>query len=265
MSSCSQLWNPATQRLIGFSSANAVITPMTPFAPTVGATYLQGVLLSKAQQAGTLTAGGTSSLTSTLVCQTAELRPDAPDDWAIVGSAPVLLSVTGNGEGRCDPFDMTQLFTGKMLARFGVATTTSGPSGPASADISLALALRSCGEMVSAWHGNVQATSTTNHYLSISNWLSAVQLSAVRAGIMVTSGLGNIQVKLAYRTAVSMKDVPSAWTPIGSFVTDASTAPVQSSLSLNSFMYVQFGIGYSVSSGTAGSGMVSVAAGIVRA
>jgi hypothetical protein len=81
---------------------------------------------------------------------------------------------------------------------------------------------------------------------------------------MVTSGIGNFQVKLAYRTAASMQDVPSVWSPLGAF-TGLNGTPPEEGLSLGSSMYVQFGLGYSVSSGTAGSGVVSVVAGVRRA
>lgn len=222
--------------------------------------FLRAIALLKAHVAGT------GNLTIELWYQTAKVRTDAPDNWArvnLVGGGSAL-TLVGNGDGCSGDVDISALTSGKMFIRFAVGYFTSAAGNAASGDVTLAVSVTQCGQMAGTWAGELSTFSTSPMRQIVTGWLPALFVEQVKAGFLISTVIGNFQCRLAYRTATSMRDVASGWTPLGTPL-NADDILADTALSIGTEMWVQFAIEYSLSSGSnLGSAYVSAAVGTRR-
>lgn len=207
--------------------------------------------------------GITGNFQARLAIQVASVRTDNP-------SAPALLETAySNSPDRCSGvLDVSASTSTPMFVRFGVAYNLSSGSTPGQADVRVDLSWPACGQAAGGGTFALLAPDTNSRYQAISGWIPAIFADIVKAAIVVTATIGNFRCQLAFRTATSVKESPSAWSSNleelwhggnGEFTTGEKT------LSVSSSMWVQIGVEYSLSSGTNGSAQVSVAAAVRRA
>lgn len=252
---CGGLSKKSQKRLNAFSTTVAYEW-FTDWLPAIGMDSAMVVLKGRA--------ASSVQFQAQVVMQTAAVRTDQPSDPITKGSAQFPATNTNYFSYNTNIMDITSNTGSVMFVRFGVAyNLVSGASVPASADVELEVAYTQCGDIVAAVTHQLATTTSTAQYIAVTGWLPRILVDKVKAGLVCNSLTGNFVFQLAYRTAETSKESPSAWTlvadatgpaPYGAGEGCTSELPV----SLGNNMWVQFGIMYKSTSGD-GQASVSVA------
>ena len=94
-----------------------------------------------------------------------------------------------------------------------------------------------------------------------SGWVPAIDADKVLAAFVISGLLNNFRCQLAYRTATTSIQSPSAWTLLEGAAyrtTNDETTTGEIVLSIGGQMFVQFGIAYSQSTAGAAPGQATV-------
>lgn len=234
---------PEQQQHLATTSTTDQVAWFVDWMPCIGIDNLKVTLKNRAVQ---------GSFQSQLVIQVAPIRTDKPDD-------PVKLdeALLGTGE-RCSGLEsIVQQTGGTFFLRVGVAfALQSGGSGLGQADVALAVSYTQCGQVVGARSLSPDCSTTADAVLPLTGWLASLLVQKVKVVTIVRSLLGGFEWKLAYRTATTSKEEPSAWTAIDqNYKVAGEFNSGEVSLTLDTVMYVQLGLLYHSSSG-AGSAQV---------
>lgn len=209
--------------------------------------------------------GLTNQFQCQLAYQTAAVRTDQPDAWSTLDQMTTVDRCTG-------VIDITSATAGKFYIRFGIAYNLSSGSTNSQADVSLQVSYDACGAIVGSTTLQLLAPDTSNYYMAVTGWIRAIDAAKVRAAILASGVVGNFQCRLTYRTAqIDPATVSDNWGTVniessphagnGEFNTGELTLPTGPGQTgrIDDKMWIQFGIQYSCSSGTAGQATVSVA------
>ena len=196
-----------------------------------------------------------------IVLQTANVLTSEPNSVQTVGAQ----QTPSSGIFNYNPgtTDISSNTSGAMFVRFGVSYEYTSGQSQCSADIELQVSYKQCGAIRGAGSFDLATSTTALRYQTVTGMVPAVEITKVKAAVSCTSLTGNFQWRVYYRTAQTTPDTVGAW----SVVTDAS-APYQAgntntgelSVSPGSNMWVQFAIGYNLSS--AGDGQASLTAAV---
>lgn len=193
-----------------------------------------------------------------IVQQVALVRTDNPEASVVKGT----LQTPTSGSFAYSPavIDISADTGPAAFVRWGVSYKYTGGQSPASGDVELEVAYTKCGEMSGAGTWQLSSTTTDMQYIAISDWMPSILVDEVKLAAICSSLTGNLQWRLAYRTAATSKSDPGAWSP----VTDTNAPYVAGEVNtgdlpvfLGADMWVQFGIAYS---STSGSGQATLAA-----
>lgn len=242
------------------SGTGLVFVPILDWAAAIGLDTLQAAIIVTAMY----TASGNTK--AQLAVQTASVRTDNPDAWAVVSVTGGGLSVVGQNHGASASLDVSGLTAAKAWVRWGVAfSMDSGGTAPGSADVTLTVAGVVLGEMIGGWRGQLTSSVTSDANIAITGWVPAIWAQKVMAALLVTSADANFRCRLRYRTAESSQSAPGSWTNTGDSNQSGNQerVAVDNALSLGSNLWVQFGLAYSSSSGTS-SADVMVSVGVRR-
>ena len=226
----------------------------TSWRPATGLDFVSAVMRIK---------NLTGNFQGRLAIQTADTRTDNPN-------APTLLEAgyTNTQDHSTGVLNVASHTAVPMFARFGVAYNLSGGGSLGAADVSLELSWVACGQMAGGGTYVIQSPNTTSHYVAVTPWIPCLHAELVKAALIVTATLGNFRCQLAYRTAATRKEFPSAWS--SNWENNAwhggngeyTTGELPPTLGTN--MWVQIGIEHQLSSGSDGEAIVSVAVGVRR-
>lgn len=235
-----------TQRMYT-NGTGLVFVPVTDWGPAIGLDTLMAAIIVTSMY----TASGNTK--AQLAVQTASVRTDAPDAWAVVSVTGGGLSVVGETHGASAELTVSSLTASKAWVRWGVAfSLDTGATGPGSADVTFTASGVCVGKMIGSWRGQLVSSVTSDATIAITGWIPVVWAKKVMAPMLVTSASANWRCRLRYRTSESSTSAPGNWTDTGD--TDHSgnqeRVAVDNGLSLGSNHFVQFGLGYSSSSGT---------------
>ncbi len=130
------------------------------------------------------------------------------------------------------------------------------------------MAYARCGELIGSGNWQINSTTTSEQFQVISGWLPTILVEKVKLAAICAGLTGNLEWRLAYRTAATQKSLPSAW----SNVTDASapygTGEINTgdlALTLSLKMWVQFAVSYKVPAvGDSGQASLTTALGVRR-
>lgn len=180
--------------------------------------------------------------------QVAPVRTDKPDAPEALGSY-----VTTNSEACSGLYDLSGTINDQYFIRFGVMyNLSSGTFGRG--DVTYQCSYAQCGQVLGATSVQLETSSTTEKYQVLTGWLPAIMAKKVMLAVVCASRSGNIQWRAAYRTATTSPEIPSAWSTTfdangyradGEFNTGEITPTVANE------MWVQFGLQYNLSSGSA--------------
>ena len=247
----------AGQRRLTAVSTTQTIEWFTEWLSCVGLDWAMPILVARAATS--------QYFEAQLVVQVAKVRTDAPEVPVLKGS--VQTPTNGNIDYNPGLLDLTSDTVGAMFVRFGVAFKYATGQAPAAADVEVPVAFARCGELVASGSWQLDSATTSLQYLVISGWVPRILVDQVKLAAICSGLTGNLQWRLAYRTAATQKALPSTWTN----VTDAN-APYTGgekntgdlAVSLGSTMWVQFAIAYNLSSSGAGQGSLTAALGVRR-
>jgi hypothetical protein len=230
--------------------------PFTDWMPAIGLDAAKMVIKRKS----VAVTGTAPTFNVKPAIQVAVVRPDNPDDWAAISGQS---AYTGAGESNTGVMTISGTTGGKMFVRFGVSYYLGG-TAPTSgqADVEVVLSYKQCGEIVGSMTQDLQAfNTTTNSFVAVTGWVPAIDADKVVAAFVITALVNNFRCQLAYRTASTSTQSPSAWALLegASYrTTDGETSTGEISLSITSEMYVQFGVAFSQSSAGAAPGQAAV-------
>ncbi len=240
-----------------FTGANSLrFEPYTDWFPVIGLDVLKAILKLR---------GVTNQFQGQLAFQTAVCRTDNPDAWATLDQMTSSDRCTG-------VLNVTSALAGKFYVRFGIGFNISSGSTNSQADVTLQLSYDACGLVAGGVTLQALAPDTSNYFAPVTGWLQAIDAVKVLAAILVSGALNNFQCRLTYRTATTDTGVVTDnWAVVnleagwhagnGEFNTGTLTLPtgVGQTGRIDDKMWIQFGLQFSVSSGTAGQATVSVA------
>lgn len=242
------------------SFGGTVYSPLEDWGPAIGLDRAQASLIGAAMAIGS----GNTALQ--LAVQTATVRTEAPDPWAVV-TANSGLTVNGNGRAASAVMDIASLTAGKAFLRWGVALSlSSGATGPGSIDATLAVAGFSLGQMIGSWRGELSAAVQNDAVIAVTGFVPALWAQAVMAAFNVTSASSTFRCRLVYRVAAVSPELAGPWTDITNETNQGGEVERNTgnlALSLGSNLLVQFGVAYSSASG-ASVGDVAVSVGVRR-
>lgn len=206
----------------------------------------------------------TNQFQGQVAIQTAACRTDSPDAWTALDQAASSDRCTGN-------LDVSSYTASKLYLRLGVAYSLSSGSTNSQADVGLRVAVKACGAIVGSATLQCLAPDTSNYFAPVTRWMPASEAAKVKAALLVSGVVGNFRCRLTYRSAQidptsvsdnwAAVDLEASWhTGNGEFPTGELTLPTGVGVSgrIDDKMWIQFGLQYSVSSGTAGQATVSV-------
>jgi hypothetical protein len=180
--------------------------------------------------------------------QLAGVRTDEPGTPSTKGTQR-----TGNGEW-CETVDLTNDTPSKFFVRFGVAYNYQAGQAQSEADVDLEVTYSQCGEISGAATYQLPTTTTTAQFIAITGFLPAQLVEKIKAAVICNSVTGNVQWRIAYRTATTSKDAPGAWTaltdanaPYGAGEVDTGDLPFTNT----GVMWMRIGIQYWATSGQA--------------
>lgn len=248
---------PATTRHLStnLSGANSVVhEAFTDWIPVMGLDSVRALLRFAAL---------TNQFQGQLAYQTAATRTDQPDAWGVLDQVTSTDRCTGS-------ISLSGVTANKFYIRFGIAYNLSSGSTNSQADVSLQLSYSICGSLVGTATLQALAPDTSNYFAPVTGWMPAADAAKVLAALLVSGVVGNFQCRLTYRTAqLETAVVTDNWATInleagwhtgnGSFNTGQLTLPTSGNGRTDDKMWIQFGLQFSVSSGTGGQATVSVA------
>lgn len=253
---CGSLTRSESKRLNAVSPSSS-IEWFTGWVSCVGLDKASIVLLGRAFSS--------THFEGQIVQQVAKVRTDNPELPVLKGT----LQTVSNGaiSYHTGVLDISADTSEAAYVRWGVSYKHAAGQSPSSGDIELAVAYTRCGEVAGAGVWQLDTATTAAQYIPIAAWLPALLVDKARLAAIVTNLTGNLQWRLVYRTATTSTAAPGAWNN----VTDAD-APYAGgevntgdlAVSLGSFMWVQFGIAYFLSSGGAGQATITAALGTRR-
>lgn len=240
-----------------FTGANSLrFEAFTEWMPVIGLDKLKAILRLRSL---------TNQFQCQLAYQTAAVRTDNPDAWATLDQLTSTDRCTG-------VLDVSSALAGKFYVRFGLAYNISSGSTNSQADATLQLSYDACGMVAGGVTLQALAPDTSNYFAPVTGWIQAIDAAKVLAAILVSGVVNNFQCRLTYRTATvdtgviadnwAVVNLEAGWhTGNGEFNTTLLTLPtgVGQSGRIDDKMWIQFGLQFSVSSGTAGQATVSVA------
>ena len=240
---------PVVQKHLVATTETVTYEWFTGWLPAATLTRIHVLLKSKA----------TSSIFQVQVAmQTAVTRADDPSAPDVVGSTH-----SNAGEWCGSPVDVTELLEEVALVRFGVAYKATS-SGLAQGDVSLQMAYESCGRVVGTQTLALATGSTTDSFVPVTGWLTALSAEKIRA-VVVSRAEGNFRWKLACRTAATSVEDCGGWTALeAEYHTVGEVNTFDLTPTLTDVMWVQYGLLYSSSSGQA-SATVSVSSTVKKA
>ncbi len=197
----------------------------------------------------------TGSFRAQVVLQWAEIRTDKPfDTLTTVGAA-----LSDAGEACVTSGDLSSTAGTKYYVRFGVKYDVHTGTNGAAADVELQMAYDICGQISGVWSGQLVATTATNLFQAVGPWMPALSAAKMKGIASVTSLTGDLQWRLAYRTATTSKEVADAWvTNWDTFRTSGEVNTGELTPTTTGKMWVQPGILYNLSGATAGQASFSV-------
>ena len=197
--SCVQ--NPKTQSVhLEASSANDRYYWFTGWLPATGFDAIKAVVRNMAS---------TANFNSRLAIQTATVRADSPDSPSMKEAG----YHSGGGQWCTTVIDVSGDTASKFLVRVGVAYK-SGDGNFAQADVALDLSYFACGQLVGSRTFHVYTAGTGDQYEPLTGWIPALLADKVKAVIVLTGAAPDFQCELAYRTATTTKEEPSAWAAV---------------------------------------------------
>jgi hypothetical protein len=109
-----------------------------------------------------------------------------------------------------------------------------------------------CGGVACTGSFSLQTQTTSDSFVPLSGWLSALDAEKVKLAVVCASLSGNFQWRICYRTAPTSTQEPGAWsTSFDAFRGAGEVCTGELSPSVAADMYVQLGIQHSLSSGSA--------------
>lgn len=253
--SCGRTGQPITKRLQ--TSVTAVrFEPFTDWMPATGMDKVKMVIKRKSVQVS----GTAPTMNFKQAMQIALVRPDDPDDWAIIGQANVLV---GPGEDNTGVLDISGATAGKMFVRFGIQYFLGGTAPTnGEADVEVQISTVSCGAIIGSMTQELQAfNTTTDSFVAITGWIPAVDAEKAVAAFVISDLANNFRCLLVYRTAETNIQMPGAWISLQGtnyWNQDGETTTGEVTLTVGSKMFVQFGIAFSQSAAGAAPGRASV-------
>jgi len=253
---CGVLTSPITKHLAtNFSGADSLrFEAFTEWFPAMGMDYVKAILKLKSL---------TQQFQCQLAVQTAAVRTSAPDSWTTLDQM--------TSSDRCTTMvDVTSTLTGKMYVRFGIAYNCSSGTTNSQADVTLQLSFDACGSIVGSVTLQALAPDTSSYFVAVTGWIPAIDAAKVRAAILASGAINNFECRLTYRTAqITPEMITDNWATAtlegsyhsgsGEWNTGEITLPTGAvSGRIDDKMWIQFGLQFKVSSGTAGQATVSV-------
>ena len=204
---------------------------------------------------------GSTALYTRPAFQSAVVRTEKPDAWALLGTD----AVSNDGEAVDGPWDMTGYLGGKKWVRFGFGHTANTGSF-AQGDVFMTVSCDTWGTPVASRRFQVATDSTDKQVMAISAWLPAMHVDKAKLTV-ATLALANLYVQPVFQTATTLTSTANAWqtatsdwTPsVGTNSSDQETTTGEvAPNSLGTHMWVRFGIAYWLNGGTRGQADVSV-------
>lgn len=241
--SCGKL-SPVKSETITTALAGFSYKAMTPWYVSLGLGPVTAVLKARAAE-------GTPIWQ--LAVQYAATRTDKPDAWGVLDQ-----TTSGAGERCTGPESLGN--SAKFFTRFGVAVKSSAGGTLAEADITEQVAMNACGSVIGMSEFHAVAVDANTRYEPVTGWVPTSAVATIMAAIVCSgvSGTG-LQWRLAYQKAATSTEEPGAWTNLQAGFTAGADEVNTGELtpSYSGEMWVRIGIGYSVSSGSFGEGMIS--------
>ena len=192
--------------------------------------------------------------------QVALVRTDNPSDWAVIaGLGPYV----GVGESNTEVIDVSSLTAGRFFVRPGISYYLGGTAPThGQADVEVQVSSVQCGSIIATMTQDLQAFNTiTDAFAVCSGWVPAIDADKVLAAFVISGLLNNFRCQLAYRTATTSIQSPSAWALLEGAAyrtANGETTTGEIVLSIGGQMFVQFGIAYSQSTAGAAPGQATV-------
>lgn len=191
--------------------------------------------------------------------QLAGARVDEPDAWAVYGA-----QIPEDTYDRVD-INIATAAAGKFWARFGYGIRCRYTDNVVTGQYYTQIDTDTCGRLVPAKTLTLRSISGSR-FAPVTGWVPALGMTGIRAAVVVTSWLTNLQYRICYRTRNDSFDTgasgvgvgpTSDWLPLGSLNTPTANSDLVLSHALTSGdQEIQFGIEWS---GTAGQADVTVA------
>lgn len=252
---CGKTGQPTTKRL-RTTVTTGQFEPYTDWIPGVGLDEVKMVIKRKSVQL----AGTAPTFNVKPAIQVALVRPDNPDDWALIGNPSPFV---GAGENNTGVLDVSATTAGKFFVRFGVQYYLGGTAPTdGQADVEVQVSYASCGSIVGTMTQELQAfNTTTDSYVAVTGWVPAIDADKAVAAFVISDIANNFRTLLAYRKAATSIQSPSGWTSLeGSTYRNGNgeTTTGEVTLSAGTDMFVQFGVAFSQSSAGAAPGRATV-------
>lgn len=200
--------------------------------------------------------------------QFAAVRPDAPSAPAgIPAVTPTNWTTNGEKIVTVANYAMASAANGNTYVRFGVGVLVTA-AGTGVADVTFQLSYLQLGKLLPPWSGHLSATSTTAIITPITGWMSALNISAVEAAIVMGDRGNSYAVDLVYRTAAASEETPDAWSSgvlAAAIAANGETNSTERAISPGSKMLIQFGLSSVITSGNPGQADLMVLLGIRQA
>ncbi len=237
MSSCGSPAATIQQALTAYSS-DTVYAWFTGWRVCIGLANVDSVLKRRAV---------TGNFQSRPTIQFAPTRTDNPD-------APTLLDSqmrAGAGEAYSTD-DVTSAGASKFFYRLGVAYSLSSGTG-GRADVDASFVDDKCGGPIGNYAGELTTLSDTTDVIAITAWMPARLAAKIKAALNCVDLTGNFRYRLVYRTAATSTEAPDAWdTAFDTWRSAAGEANTgELTPTITNKMWIQFGIAYGNSSGSA--------------
>lgn len=242
------------QKHLDTATTTVAVYFLTGWMPAVGLDLIKGVLRIR---------NVTGNFQAQPCYQLAAVRTDKPE-------APVLLgSLAGAGENCSGESDISADTIDMMYIRFGVGYALSSGSTLGGGDVTLDASMLACGRIVGTFTNTFPVMSSAGSVVyPIAGFLSALEVSAWKIGVIVSGLTGNAQWRFTSRTATTSKEAPNAWSTTESYrnTDNVEVNTGEITMSIGSHMYVQPGIEVILSSGsTPAQVTLTVTVGVRRA
>lgn len=202
----------------------------------------------------------TGSFQYQLAYQTATCRTDNPDAWNTLDTLR-----TTAGELCTGDISVTSATANKFFIRFGIMYNLPSAPATAQADVGLQVTYNTFGALAGSGIYQLLAPDTGFYYQAVTPWMPVIVGAKHRAAFIssVTSS-ANLKFRVAYQTATTNTSLPNAWATDDTDHSgdgEACTSDITPSGGTASVMWIRFGLRFAMSSGTNGTGNVSIAIG----